>query len=127
MKVFLSILLLISLAGNAYLFLNPREKILIKQEMPKEETEKIREVSLLCGLDSENYEQTSVLSNLSDIKTCLWNNTKTCDIDPITPEEIEILEVFLSNRPSILSKIQAQNAFIAPYSMKKIIILPVNE
>lgn len=124
---FLTFVLLISVAGNAYLFLNPKEKIIVKEEMPKAETEKIREIAFVCGVDSEAMDYSSVLSILSDIKSTLRNNTKTCDAAPLTQEETELVDSYLNYKPEILSKIKAQNAFISPYSMKRFILLPIGE
>lgn len=123
----MTLLLLISLAANAYQYLNPKETTIIKQEMPKEEVEKIHEISRACGIDAVTLEHASVLSTLSDIKTTLFNNTTLCNAGVISAEETEILDVFLTNEPDILSKIKAQNAFVSPYSMKRIVILPVKE
>ena len=124
---FLILLLLISLAANAYLYLNPKEKIIVKQEMPKAETEKIREIASICGIGSEAFEKASLLSNLSDIKSTLWNNTRTCSVSSFSPEEIETIDIYLNNKPDILSKIKAQDDFIAPYSMKRILLLSIED
>ena len=125
--ILLSIVLFISIAGNVILCLNPKETTIIKQEMPKEEIEKIREISSICGIDPETFEHSSVLSNLSDIKSALWNSIRICDVTPISQEEMEILDVYLNNRPDLSSRIKAQNAFVKPFSSKRFMILPVKE
>ena len=125
--IVLSIVLFISIIGNIYMSMNPNETTIVKKEMPEEEIEKIREISHICGLDPGSFEQSTLLSNLSDIKSTLWNSTRTCDATPLSKEETELLDSYLNDQPGILSKIKAQNAFITPYSMKRVIVLPVKE
>ena len=89
---FLIFALFISVIANAYFYLNPKETTIIKQEMPKAETEKIREIASICSMSPEAFEQASLLSNLSEIKSFLWNNTRTCNLSPLSQDEIKVLD-----------------------------------
>ena len=125
--IVLSIVLFLSLIGNIYMSVNPNETTIVKQEMPEGEIEKIREISHICGLDPGSFEQSTLLSNLSDIKSTLSNNTRSCSTTPFSKEETELLSSYLNDQPGILSKIKAQNDFITACSMKRVIVLPVKE
>lgn len=72
------------------------------------------------GIDTGGWDNASMDSNLSDMRIAL-NNAKQVNVQPLTGDDLKLLNSYLNDQPAILNKVEELNAFIRPFIGKGIV------
>ena len=120
MKVFLVILLVISVIGNIYFVIRNKEVVTVKK-LPETEVKLIQKIAIDCGLSPNQAKNISVKELLADIEIRL-SNDYIYQGEVLSKKDLETLSIALKFDTEILNKIKMQNTYLSSLKDKKVIV-----